>query len=82
MACRFDTTPHYIGHCIKSGAGALANLPSRARWFPKGDAASRQRNGSRELSALLGNRWRVCVFSIQVMREHLRADLTSCMLPG
>ena len=34
--------------CIKSRADALANLPSRARWFPQGDAAIRQRNGSRE----------------------------------
>jgi hypothetical protein len=34
--------------CIKSRADALANLPSRARWFPQGDAASRQRNGSRD----------------------------------
>jgi hypothetical protein len=32
--------------CIKSWADALANLPSRARWFPQGDAAIRQRNGS------------------------------------
>ena len=34
--------------CIKSRADALANLPSRARWFPQGDAAIRQRNGSRD----------------------------------
>src|SRR6516225_1024855 len=40
--------------CIKSRADALANLPSRARWFPQGDAAIRQRNGSRDQSALLG----------------------------
>src|SRR5262245_48481 len=40
--------------CIKSRADALANLPSRARWFPQGDAAIRQRNGSYESSALLG----------------------------
>src|SRR5215475_2916489 len=40
--------------CIKSWADALANLPSRARWFPQGDAAIRQRNGSCESSALLG----------------------------
>ena len=30
----------YILNCIKSGADALANLPSRARWFSKGDAAT------------------------------------------
>src|SRR5262245_1646594 len=40
--------------CIKSWADALANLPSRARWFPQGDAAIRQRNGSYDSSALLG----------------------------
>src|SRR5215475_1530353 len=40
--------------CIKSWADALANLPSRARWFPQGDAAIRQRNGSCDSSALLG----------------------------
>src|SRR5262245_21137904 len=41
--------------CIKSWADALANLPSRARWFPQGDAAIRQRNGSCDsTSALLG----------------------------
>jgi hypothetical protein len=28
--------------CIKNWADALANLPSRARWIPKGDAAVRQ----------------------------------------
>jgi len=39
---------------IKSRADALANLPSRARWFPQGDAAIRQRNGSYDSSALLG----------------------------
>src|SRR6516164_11718423 len=38
---------------IKSRADALANLPSRARWFPQGDAAIRQRNGSCDSSALL-----------------------------
>jgi hypothetical protein len=47
--------PHHLKHrlraitywlCIKSRADALANLPSRARWFPQGDAAIRQRNGS------------------------------------
>lgn len=30
----------YPYFCIKSGADALANLPSRARWFPQGDAAT------------------------------------------
>ena len=40
-------TTYYIGMSIKSRADALANLPSRARWIPKGDAAIRQRNGSR-----------------------------------
>src|SRR5262245_46637517 len=41
--------------CIKSWADAPANLPSRARWFPQGDAAIRQRNGSCDsTSALLG----------------------------
>jgi hypothetical protein len=34
--------------CIKTRADALANLPPRARWFPQGDAAIRQRNGSRD----------------------------------
>ena len=38
----------YLGIGIKSRADALANLPSRARWFPQGDAAIRQRNGSRD----------------------------------
>ena len=47
-----------LGACIKSRADALANLPSRARWFPKGDAAIRQRNGSRECQPSSGDRWR------------------------
>ena len=34
------------GCASRVGADALANLPSRARWFPQGDAAIRQRNGS------------------------------------
>ena len=40
--------PAYILFRIQRGADALANLPPRARWFPQGDAASRQRNGSRD----------------------------------
>jgi hypothetical protein len=30
----------YVTNSIKSRADALANLPSRARWFPQGDAAN------------------------------------------
>jgi hypothetical protein len=30
----------HVGSRIKSRADALANLPSRARWFPQGDAAT------------------------------------------
>src|SRR5262245_23390649 len=45
--------------CIKSWADALANLPSRARWFPQGDAAIRQRNGSCDRQPSSVNRWRV-----------------------
>ena len=42
-----ETASNYVINGIKSRADALANLPSRARWFPQGDAAIRQRNGSR-----------------------------------
>ena len=43
-----ETAGDYLRNGIKSRADALANLPSRARWFPQGDAAIRQRNGSRD----------------------------------
>jgi hypothetical protein len=46
----------------QSRADALGNLPSRARWFPKGDAAIRQRYGSHENQPSSGNRWRVLCF--------------------
>jgi hypothetical protein len=43
-----ETAEDYVSDGIKSRADALANLPSRARWFPQGDAAIRQRSGSRD----------------------------------
>ena len=43
-----ESSGDYVGSGIKSRADALANLPSRARWLPQGDAAIRQRNGSRD----------------------------------
>ena len=42
MFCRLDFSVEsdYLVSSIKSWADALANLPSRARWIPKGDAAT------------------------------------------
>jgi hypothetical protein len=40
----------YLGNGIESRADALANLPSRARWFPQGWPF--QRNGSPIVSSL------------------------------
>ena len=41
----YQVRDHHLPFSIKSRADALANLPDPARWFPKGDVASRQRMG-------------------------------------
>jgi hypothetical protein len=44
----------HIRSRIKSRADALANLPSRARWFPQGDVAISATKRVARVPALLG----------------------------
>lgn len=77
LVLAINCAAYYIDSSIKRRADALANLPSRARWIPKGDAAGRQRNGSRELSALLGKPMEGLFMSRHKLATDGSSELTS-----